>query len=261
MDAKSYWLHWFDFSPLCIFKCLLRSPAWMNAKSHWLHLCNFCLFVFVVGIFILALLLLELSCSRFRSIFWSILTSVVSCLNSFSNWVKKEKLKVCQTLGARYFWPSNKRIETLQQTLCKISNQTTTYFQQWFHPWISKSKGNISRWYCSCGRISNRHIPLKPQLRACFAASQHQNWTLACSFHLYTCTSLSISESASVSLLLQLFETIVGLLGCPLSSNWTLVCSFNLSTSFSSSGCLWQRQRKRQKDKDKYKLEGMLFQS
>ena len=39
--AKSHWLHLFGFSPLCVFKCLLKSPAWINAKSHWLHLCAF----------------------------------------------------------------------------------------------------------------------------------------------------------------------------------------------------------------------------
>ena len=37
-DAKSHWLHLFDFSPLCVFTCVLKSPAWQDAKSHWLHL-------------------------------------------------------------------------------------------------------------------------------------------------------------------------------------------------------------------------------
>ena len=37
-DAKSHWLHSFDFSPLCVFTCVLKSPAWQDAKSHWLHL-------------------------------------------------------------------------------------------------------------------------------------------------------------------------------------------------------------------------------
>ena len=26
-DAKPQWLHLFDFSPLCIFKCVLKCPA------------------------------------------------------------------------------------------------------------------------------------------------------------------------------------------------------------------------------------------
>ena len=37
-DAKSHWLHLFDLSQLCIFKCLLQSPACEDTKSHWLHL-------------------------------------------------------------------------------------------------------------------------------------------------------------------------------------------------------------------------------
>ena len=37
-DAKSHWLHLFDFSPLCILMCLLKWPAWKDAKSYWLHL-------------------------------------------------------------------------------------------------------------------------------------------------------------------------------------------------------------------------------
>ena len=41
MDAKSHWLHLFDFSPLCIFKCFLKSPASEDAYSHWLHLLDF----------------------------------------------------------------------------------------------------------------------------------------------------------------------------------------------------------------------------
>ena len=47
VDAKSHWLHLFDFSPMCVFKCLLKSPAREDAKSHWLHLYDFsplCLF-------------------------------------------------------------------------------------------------------------------------------------------------------------------------------------------------------------------------
>ena len=26
-QANSHWLHLFDFSPLCVFKCVLKSPA------------------------------------------------------------------------------------------------------------------------------------------------------------------------------------------------------------------------------------------
>ena len=37
----SYWLHLFDFSPLCVFKCFLKVTAWIDAKSHWLHLFEF----------------------------------------------------------------------------------------------------------------------------------------------------------------------------------------------------------------------------
>ena len=30
--------HTVDFSPLCVFICLLKSSSWIDAKSHWLHL-------------------------------------------------------------------------------------------------------------------------------------------------------------------------------------------------------------------------------
>ena len=40
-QAKSHWLHLFDFSPLCDFKCFLKWPGWEEAKSHWLHLFGF----------------------------------------------------------------------------------------------------------------------------------------------------------------------------------------------------------------------------
>ena len=33
--AKSHWLHWLYFSPLCVFKCILKALAWADAKSHW----------------------------------------------------------------------------------------------------------------------------------------------------------------------------------------------------------------------------------
>ena len=39
--AKSHWLHLFGFSPLCVFKCLLKSLASEDAKLHWLHLFHF----------------------------------------------------------------------------------------------------------------------------------------------------------------------------------------------------------------------------
>ena len=40
-DAKSHWLNLFDFSPLCFFKCVLKSPAPEEALSHWQHLFDF----------------------------------------------------------------------------------------------------------------------------------------------------------------------------------------------------------------------------
>ena len=32
VDAKLHWLHLFDFSPLCVFKYILKLPAWEEAK-------------------------------------------------------------------------------------------------------------------------------------------------------------------------------------------------------------------------------------
>ena len=34
-------MHLFDFSKLCAFKCVLKSPAWNDAYSHWLHMLLF----------------------------------------------------------------------------------------------------------------------------------------------------------------------------------------------------------------------------
>ena len=41
VDAYSQCLHLFGFSPLCDFKCLLKSSAREDIKSHWLHLFDF----------------------------------------------------------------------------------------------------------------------------------------------------------------------------------------------------------------------------
>ena len=43
---KSHWLHLFDFSPLRVFKCILKVLAREDAKSHWLHLLDFSLLWF-----------------------------------------------------------------------------------------------------------------------------------------------------------------------------------------------------------------------
>ena len=40
-DAQSRWLHFLTFSPLCVFECLFKLPACEDAKSHWLHLIEF----------------------------------------------------------------------------------------------------------------------------------------------------------------------------------------------------------------------------
>ena len=39
----SHWLHLFHFSPLCVFRCVLKLLAWEDAKSHRLHLFGFSL--------------------------------------------------------------------------------------------------------------------------------------------------------------------------------------------------------------------------
>ena len=39
--AIVHWLHLLDFSPLCIFKCLLKLSAQKDANSHWLQLFDF----------------------------------------------------------------------------------------------------------------------------------------------------------------------------------------------------------------------------
>ena len=35
--AYSHWLHLFDFSPLCIFRCVLKSPDQEDLTIDWLH--------------------------------------------------------------------------------------------------------------------------------------------------------------------------------------------------------------------------------
>ena len=50
-DALSHCLHLFDFSLLCVIKCVLKALAWTDAKSHWLHLLDFsplCIFKRVI---------------------------------------------------------------------------------------------------------------------------------------------------------------------------------------------------------------------
>ena len=45
MSIQSVWIRWYKvawsafvgLSPVCVFKCLLKSPAWEKAYSHWLH--------------------------------------------------------------------------------------------------------------------------------------------------------------------------------------------------------------------------------
>ena len=50
-EAKSHWLHLFGFSPLCVFKWVLKWLACENATLHWLHLFGFsplCVFKWVL---------------------------------------------------------------------------------------------------------------------------------------------------------------------------------------------------------------------
>ena len=35
-------LHWFAFSPVCLVKCLFKAPGSEHANLHWLHLFGFC---------------------------------------------------------------------------------------------------------------------------------------------------------------------------------------------------------------------------
>ena len=41
LEAKSHWLHLFGFSPLCVFKCALKLTFWIEVKSYWLHWFDF----------------------------------------------------------------------------------------------------------------------------------------------------------------------------------------------------------------------------
>ena len=40
-QQNSHWLHLFDFSPLCVNKCVLKWCVREKADSHWLHLWGF----------------------------------------------------------------------------------------------------------------------------------------------------------------------------------------------------------------------------
>ena len=64
-DAKSRCLQFFNFSPLCIFKCVLNGP-WEDAWSHRLHLFDFSLCT--LATLSLKFFCMELSWSRFCSI-------------------------------------------------------------------------------------------------------------------------------------------------------------------------------------------------
>ena len=55
-DLKSHWWHLFTYSPQCIFKCFLKLPAHEDAQLHWLHFVDFSLLcVFKWSIKVLAL--------------------------------------------------------------------------------------------------------------------------------------------------------------------------------------------------------------
>ena len=46
------WLHLYDFSPLCIFKCSRKLLLWVNEKSHWVQLFDlFSLLISLIGAF------------------------------------------------------------------------------------------------------------------------------------------------------------------------------------------------------------------
>ena len=84
-DAKLHWLHLFDFSPLWVLKCVLKWLTRENAESHWLHLFDFSLpSVPLIGIS-LAVFLPKSRCSRFRSISRSVLALAIFV----SNWYVK----------------------------------------------------------------------------------------------------------------------------------------------------------------------------
>ena len=40
-DAKSHWLHLYAFSPKGVFRCFLKSPAWIDGKSQMVALARF----------------------------------------------------------------------------------------------------------------------------------------------------------------------------------------------------------------------------
>ena len=40
-DAKSHWLHLYAFSPKGVFRCFLKSPAWIDGKSQMVALVRF----------------------------------------------------------------------------------------------------------------------------------------------------------------------------------------------------------------------------
>ena len=74
-DAKSHWLHLFDFSPLCVFMCFFKLTAWEDAKSHWLRLFDFSplmiMFIVMTIFFFLGSLFISPS-NRGNSINWSL---------------------------------------------------------------------------------------------------------------------------------------------------------------------------------------------
>ena len=41
LEKKSYWLHWYGFSPVCILRWVLRLLLCVRALSHWLQLYGF----------------------------------------------------------------------------------------------------------------------------------------------------------------------------------------------------------------------------
>ena len=114
------------------------------AKCHCLHLCGFSpLFLSFVGI-----------------LYWPYFDSPGAYYTS-------ENGEACRVpVGAKNLQKEEKDCDTLH-----VRSQTNNGFTLG----SANERGKIGSW-CEggCGRISNRHIPLKPQLRVCFTEQRHQ---------------------------------------------------------------------------------------
>ena len=69
-EANPHWLHLWDFSPECVFKCSFKAHFQLDVYSHWSQTFNFFPFAFLDGTLASSIPSFEFWCSSLTSIFY-----------------------------------------------------------------------------------------------------------------------------------------------------------------------------------------------